>query len=743
MNVCMHWLDAASALRRTPALLRAPAGRQCVLAALAALSLGAPAIRPARAAEAGPNLVANGGFEEVAEPGRPARWRLEGATVQEEGAAGGRRCVRVGDKPGEARQSGIAVKPRTGYVARCRIRLEGGGAHFTFGMLQSDGTYFVCRDAYAGSNDAWDEVVLPFRTEEQTSLGVVVSKRYGQAHILYDDVEVREEDGVRVGDVSPSPNPFPTPTRAESARGYILSSQPWLEPVSRIYYPTRAEVTREVKCRLAPGEAEPATFSLTALRALKGVRVSLAGDLKGRGGARIPASNVEVRVLRCLTRWLTCAAPLKPGQRFERRPLFLFPNAPADVPARETQLFWATVQAPADARPGAYTGELRVAAEGAPEEILSLRVEVLPIRLAEPDITYGMYYRHSHQVPELKTEEHLKRALRDMRAHGMNSMSVYAHVERKTPDGFRMDLDHAPENPGLNRQMALLGEAGLLSPRHPLLLLATGKTDGSFWGEEKTIAALQAEQRRRGWPEFLLYLVDEPSGSARIAFAKELNDIAHRVPGVRTTTALGVPRELAPYYDVWIVGDTVYTMDDVLAQGKALGKEVWTYDCVSNGCQPRNDRYFAGYFTWSAGLRGNWQWCYTEDGSARVNAKGEIEVKNVAYEDPWYAMYLLPSPDGPIPTLGWEARREGVDDYRYLRTLQECVEKAGADSRDVRAARAFLDDVRRRTHRPPLRPMASYPAICYERLTHPRLAPADYDAIRRRAAELIMRLQRE
>lgn len=38
--------------------------------------------------------------------------------------------------------------------------------------------------------------------------------------------------------------------------------------------------------------------------------------------------------------------------------------------------------------------------------------------------------------------------------------------------------------------------------------------------------------------------------------------------------------------------------------------------------------------------------------------------------------YVVLSPDGPIPTVGWEGMREGIDDHRYLYTLRVMAEKA-------------------------------------------------------------------
>ena len=687
------------------------------------------------------NLVANGSFEEGA-----GAWKLgAGVTIEQGEAAAGKAylrcgCVKAGDASA-ATLAGIAVKPHTGYVARCKLRFEG-GAHYTFGILKPDGTFLVCRDVYGCPTAQWDESVLPFRTEDETRIGLYVGRRYGPNAIRFDAVELVEDDTVKIGDVSPQPNPFPELTAEEQARGFVVAPQPWLKLIYPTVYPTRAEIGQKLQCQLAPGETEPMTLAITADQPLHNVRAQLYAPLTDTRGRRLPMEGVSVGVVRHMKRWLTNGAPLQPGQRYERRPLLIYPNQAFDIPARETRQVWLTVQAPADQRPGLYEGSLRVFAEGS-GMLVPLQVRVLPLKLTEAKPTYGMYYRHRDQPKAYQTDDFYRRCMADMHAHGMNSMSLYAQVERKQPDGsWSIDLENAADPYNTARQIALLTEAGLASASHPLLYLATGKSDGIFGNQEKLVAAVEELRRARGWPELLFYLVDEPGSAARIALAKELNDIVHRVPGVRTTTALGAPGELADYYDVWISSTSSENLDDILRLGREKQKEVWTYNCQWNGTQPANDRYFCGYHMWVTGLRGNWQWCYTEgyEGSSRLT--DEIAWKLPTYEEPWYVNYVLPTPEGNLPTLGWEGRREGVDDYRYLQTLREAIVAAPRARRaQAAAAERFLTDAGRRMVAPPQPLPATNSGRNYGLVMHPGLGPTDYDAIRAQAAEHTIKLQ--
>jgi len=701
------------------------------------------------------NLVPNGSFEGGPAAVTAAGWQLHKDVSMEKGAAADGdwyvsiKPVENAGKPNYVRSTGIPVKPNTGYIARCRLRLPKLAAHHTFGITKADGSFLVCRDAYVGKRPEWTESLLPFRTESQTRIGIHLGRRYGKGEIWYDAVELIEDNGVRIGDVSPRANPVPMASGEEKARGCIVSRQPWLRAVYPTFLPTRSQVSDEIPCRLAPGEYEPATFSVTALRPLSRVTVELTDDLVGPDGSVIPKADVTIGVVRTIKRWLTASSPLKPGQRYERRPLFIFPNSPVEIPEHETRRFWLTVRAQRDAVPGRYRGSVTVSAQDSQRFVLALQVEVLPIELPEPEVAYGMYYRQHKQYAEFRTEAFLRRSLADMKAHGMNSFSLYADLSEKKPDGS-VELNPDGGTPyhyrdrscSLNWQMRLLAEHKLLSRQHPLLLLP----DWTFTNNPSLMAPFSSYGNGKGWPEFLVYLVDEPYSPKKVELAKRLNDLAHQVPGIRTVTAMGNPGELADYYDVWIVTTSIPETAEIVARARDLGKEVWSYNCVWNGSQPMNDRFFAGYHTWAHGLRGNWQWCYTEEGAGRVTADGELQLGLPTYEDPWRVSYVLSTPDGNVPTLGWEARREGIDDYRYLQALREAVRgalKSGTPEkrRVAREAQAFLSRVREQTTRSVRPPPALQPEYVYSFLYHPDLLPDDYDAIRQRAAEHLVRLQ--
>jgi hypothetical protein len=94
------------------------------------------------------------------------------------------------------------------------------------------------------------------------------------------------------------------------------------------------------------------------------------------------------------------------------------------------------------------------------------------------------------------------------------------------------------------------------------------------------------------------------------------------------------------------------------------GDSFWWY---TNACREYPDvmRFKAGFFFWKTGATGQYYWAYQYP---RGNPYVELDGID------WCAAY--PGDDGPIPTIEWEALREGIDDFRYVYTLERAIDGA-------------------------------------------------------------------
>ena len=94
---------------------------------------------------------------------------------------------------------------------------------------------------------------------------------------------------------------------------------------------------------------------------------------------------------------------------------------------------------------------------------------------------------------------------------------------------------------------------------------------------------------------------------------------------------------------------------------------------VYNGCgpTPAGARFFFGFYGYKTGASQIAQWAYYS-GNALFQGTGFRQ------DDEGY-VYL--AKDGPLPSVMWEAVREGIKDYRYLSLLARSIAAAGASDR--------------------------------------------------------------
>jgi len=94
------------------------------------------------------------------------------------------------------------------------------------------------------------------------------------------------------------------------------------------------------------------------------------------------------------------------------------------------------------------------------------------------------------------------------------------------------------------------------------------------------------------------------------------------------------------------------------------------------GGTPAGARFFYGFHGWKTGAEQIAQWCYHF-------GNGVFEGAGLRRGDEGY-VYL--AEDDPLPSLMWEAVREGIDDYRYVSLLWRMIAAAKASGGAARKA---------------------------------------------------------
>ncbi|MFH1265373.1 MAG: glycoside hydrolase domain-containing protein [Planctomycetota bacterium] len=489
--------------------------------------------------------------------------------------------------------------------------------------------------------------------------------------------------------------PLPELSAVDRRRGYALFARHWSQIIYPNTVPRESELGPELKAFASLGEYEPVTFTVFPLRDLKGAQVT-AGDLRS-GDSVISAQDVDIRSVR----YMLVRPNYSTFFSYHVAPDVLEHRDSVDVGKGQNQRYWVTVKVPDDAKPGIYKGKLTFTpAEGEPAHV-PLELRVLPIRLQKnPEHVYGMYYRdplsnvHPSNSPEANDYFGRKAEMerQDMVAHGMNShISDVSGLERDDEGHWTMDGAETERRIALDRKYGLADRPLVAS--FPVSWWYSKLVDGkglgshlrlvradvpeSFFDEvTRMVEAIEQEKKKYDWPELLYYPIDEPSTSEdSVRFMVNVLKAIKKVPGVRTYVTADPSHEqfapMWPYVEVWGCQPFVFGSEKIKRLGREKNVEFW---CYPNHISGENDhtpvrgaRMTWGFGFWKSGFKTLIPWIYQSSGG-----------------DPWNYLdstsmdfFNRATPDGePIPVTMWEAYREGIDDGRYVHTLQKLVEQA-------------------------------------------------------------------
>jgi len=490
--------------------------------------------------------------------------------------------------------------------------------------------------------------------------------------------------------------------------------------------PSEGDLERKAGCVTPAGEHEPMVLGVWGLRDL------------GTCGLWIKETPFPLTIMTAHYDDRVVPPPPVAGGRRIGIPEWLPRQATARIEAGRNTVFWIDVDVPEDAEPGKHEGllwlvvhEREIVDKDPGGQIFKIpfTVEVLPVKIPRADIAYGMYFRPFARYlkrPEYRTPAMMDAYYRDMIAHDHTSATIYVYGGSFHDAQGNVVLDGKPDAGVIDR----MKELGLIHPDVPIMLLGGIGLKGE--AAKAYAPKLAAAARERGWPELLSYAPDEPSyeGERGETCIKGFNELQALRPALRLVTAINEKsaRYFAKQLDVWVVHNGGIS-PDLAKLCDETGAEMWSYDCQHRGTNPTFNRFYAGLYTWALRLKGNFLWCYTE---------------NYSWEGDRFAVfnYVLPNGGGPVMSVGWEARREGIEDYRTLRALEKRVaEKAGDPA--AAEAEAWLDDLRSRVDwetrgKSPAERYGWDAADLYSQC--PNFAPTEFNEIRAKARDFLMKL---
>jgi len=266
------------------------------------------------------------------------------------------------------------------------------------------------------------------------------------------------------------------------------------------------------------------------------------------------------------------------------------------------------------------------------------------------------------------------------------------------------------------------------------------------------MAALERLQAEFPEFEFLPTHMDEVFGRNRLDRYIRLTEAVREATSLRVYITLHnrptpaveeMMRRCDPFVDVRCYNG--HTMDDWIRAGhsfeqladelKRSGDEAWTYYNIRGSFfKPEWTRLVNGFYLWLSPLKAHVPWMY-------YSVKGNpLDDTDGGGHDFVYAVPDPRNPDRLISTRHWEAFREGVDDQRYLGTLEELIaERKGTDL--ARQAQAWLDRLRARLRPDPEKLQQVEGESPILRTWADQFDGPQYRRFRRDVADWIVRLQ--
>ena len=538
---------------------------------------------------------------------------------------------------------------------------------------------------------------------EDTVKEIAAMERH--AFFLPEDVLAQWKHQPRVVNERPSPEFSDT----VHARGFAIHQRNWVAPVWPDSHPSRDASELQLETFAAPGQYEPLTFTLLPLRDLRRVTVNVS-DLRSDEGRVLPTSDIDIRYVQY--KWVRPNYNVR--GRYYRAP-DLLPRfvEPRDLRARENFRVWLTLHVRLDATPGRYHGTVQVNLDRKPSAKLPIRVRVLPITLErDPELVNGTYYRppvnHIDKAPDAYSRTWWSRKMRcdfaSMGQHGYNSFVarvVAGPAENGnwiTSVGELETLLNVAQSHGFDRLKPVVCyfNYSLLKryryyTGHELRkhLVGVRMPPREFFDEvSQIVRALESERKRRGLAEFVYYPIDEPATTpASIEFTTAVLKAIKQVPGVRTyvTADPTEPRfaPLKPFVDVWCCHYFALSQDQRDKQLREQGVEHW---CYPNQVAGENDHTPVGGARMTYGF-GRWRLGYS------VLIPWTFEAHSGAPENylDGYSMdfFNKTADDGSVlPCTLYEAYRQGIDDGRYITTLERWIERARKRGFDQHARQA-------------------------------------------------------
>jgi hypothetical protein len=491
-------------------------------------------------------------------------------------------------------------------------------------------------------------------------------------------------------------------------RSYVVDNIMELNPKLR---PSKAEFKRRLALFAAPGQTEGAAFSIYAAKDAGAVKIHATNAVSASGSK---LEEPEIRMLRVWPQRIQFYS-----LKYREVPELLEKNRPFDLNADTAQAFYLKIKVPKGAKPGIYRGSIYFSCGGFPKRILPYSVRVTELQLAQDfHRTLGVYYGNEKNFEMLRSfgfnslikgyqncmygilqplddiarketdvKERLKKLyagkkLPALKFDGSSSRSLDNFLKAYRAAGFRRLVIWIVSD-GFTGRMARFLKLPL--NKNKTLASYPAKITPEYRKLFKDCIRAITDYARKYGVELYWYQFDEigvNSQTEAFAYAIEMFKLVKEAGG-RTIISCAEDEftdMVSPYLDTRLYQQSYgqdQTLKRILKSTQKARAEFFSY---GNGTveKPYSKRYDAGFNMFACDWQGKYFW----------NLHSQRKEQFNDFDHPQKDSMMIYSINGEIiPTLQLEFIRQGIDDFRYIVTVQQLVQKALNSSHpQVRAA---------------------------------------------------------
>ncbi|MCF7826243.1 MAG: hypothetical protein K9M55_06825 [Candidatus Marinimicrobia bacterium] len=366
-------------------------------------------------------------------------------------------------------------------------------------------------------------------------------------------------------------------------------------------------------------------------------------------------------------------------------------------------IYWISIDGGAYAEPGVHKEQI-VFSSGREKFIVDLELKMLPFDLETSSAQWALWVDSNRW--KTWTDGEIFSEMKEIATTGFTSLVISDPGSSKNqdmPDNLKQGLDWLfVDRISTQYELAGFSQPLILSLQHLPARISSRTKTPPYTANDESIAILTdifTEIKRR-WPDIILYLDDELNNKSieQQRFSKLAYSLAHKLKlnTFLTLTRLPTPQSDLPQADIMCFSaHSAAAFSQLLDRCERLGLPAqWygsgTYDQQEGYLYP--NRVVNGFMNWK--LKGQFHGVWTFQ-----------RPDNKPYDDfdgsrkDWCLAYPNPKFNSSIYTIQWEAIRTGINDYRYLSTVESLIRIVLSDGiaendQLARNAEAYLRQLR-------------------------------------------------